>query len=149
LTLIIQAYQRYGNKTNELVDEFQFCCWENLHQWLHQFKTLHQCPACEAEKIYNEKKCPYCNSSDTVKFGTRKTKNGIKQRIRCNQCKKRFIEGKSYDKNKRINLLIMDLYFEGVTIRGIKDHLKEFYNISLCHTTILRRIQKLKLGGRK
>ena len=140
MTLKIQAYQRYGDKTNELVDEFEFCCWESLHQWLRQFKTLHKCPNCRKKKII----CPYCDSSDIVKFGTRKTKNGITQRIRCNQCKRRFIEDKNYDKDKRINLLIMDLYVEGVTIRGIKDHLKEFHNISLCHTSILRRIQKLR-----
>lgn len=47
MTIKIQAYQRQGNKTNELVDEFEFCCWENLHQWLHQFKTLHACPNCK------------------------------------------------------------------------------------------------------
>jgi len=50
MTIKIQAYQRYGEKTDDLVDEFEFCCWEDLHQWLHHFKELHKCKVCQEKK---------------------------------------------------------------------------------------------------
>lgn len=43
MTIKIKAYQKYGIKTNELVDEFEFCCWEKLKEWLDGFSTLHSC----------------------------------------------------------------------------------------------------------
>ena len=43
----IQAYQKQGKATKELVEEFEFCCWEKLNSWLNGFKQLHKCPECE------------------------------------------------------------------------------------------------------
>lgn len=46
MTIKIQAYQAGGIKTDRLVDEFEFCCWESLHQWLHNYSELHKCLDC-------------------------------------------------------------------------------------------------------
>jgi hypothetical protein len=43
---------------------------------------------------------------------------------------------------KQTTSLIMDLYFKGISLRGIKDHLKQFYNLSLDPSNIMRRIHK-------
>ncbi len=89
--------------------------------------------------------CPYCQSTDTIGYGKRQTKNGQKQRYKCNQCKKAFIEEKDFQRykgNGKITTLILDLYFKGISLRGIKDHLLQFYNLSIDHSNILRRIQK-------
>lgn len=47
MTLKLQAYQKYGIKTDELVEEFEFCCWDDLHEWLKNFHELHKCPKCK------------------------------------------------------------------------------------------------------
>ena len=36
----------------------------------------------------------------------------------------------------------MDLYFKGISLRGIQDHLRQFYSMELDHSNILRRIQR-------
>lgn len=99
----------------------------------------------EVEEITEKPKCIYCNSSDVVKFGKRKCRERIKQLFRCNDCRKYFIQNKDFEKMKgdeKTTTLILDLYFKGISLRQIKDHLKQFYNLSIDHSNILRRIQK-------
>lgn len=96
----------------------------------------------------NKQSCPYCKSQDTIGYGKRHTKNGQKQRYRCNQCRRWFIEEKDFQRykgNGKITTLILDLYFKGISLRGIKDHLKQFYDLPLDHSNILRRIQKYSI----
>jgi len=38
--------------------------------------------------------------------------------------------------------LTLDLYFKGVSLRKISDHLKQFYNLRVHYTTIYRWIEK-------
>ncbi len=112
----------------------------------------------EAHLISKEKKiddykkvskiCPYCKSSHTVRCGKRKTKSGQKQRYLCRDCNRKFIEDKDFERykgNSKTTSLILDLYFKGISLRGIKDHLEQFYNLSLHHSNILRRIQKFSV----
>jgi len=90
-------------------------------------------------------KCYYCGNSDVVKTGKRKNKNSIKQVYRCNGCRRKFIAEKDFERmkgNAKTTTLILDLFFKGLSLRQIEDHLKQFYNISLDHSNILRRIQK-------
>jgi len=92
--------------------------------------------------------CPYCRSTHTVGCGKRQTKSGQKQRYLCNDCKRRFIKDKDFERykgNSKTTSLILDLYFKGISLRGIKDHLKQFYDIPLHHSNILRRIQKFSV----
>src|SRR3989344_2666652 len=89
--------------------------------------------------------CPYCNSEDTIGYGKRKTESGQKQKYRCNGCRRYFIEEKDFERykgNGKITTVILDLYFKGISLRGIQDHLNQFHNLSLDHANILRRIQK-------
>lgn len=92
--------------------------------------------------------CPYCNSEDTIGYGKRKTNNGQKQRYRYRDCKKTFIDEKDFQRykgNGKITTVILDLYFKGISLRGIRDHLKQFYGLELDHSNILRRIQKYSI----
>lgn len=92
--------------------------------------------------------CPYCKSNNTVGSGKRQTRSGQKQRYQCNDCKRKFIENKDYERykgNGKTTSLILDLYFKGMSLRGIKDHLKQFYNLSLHHSNVLRRIHKFSI----
>ncbi len=95
--------------------------------------------------VKKKQSCPYCQSNDTIGWGKRHTKCGQKQRYRCRNCKRNFIEEKDFQRykgNGKITTLILDLYFKGISLRGIQDHLKQFYDMSLDHSNVLRRIQK-------
>ena len=90
--------------------------------------------------------CPYCNCEETIGWNKRQTMNGaVKQRYRCKGCKRTFIEEKDFQRykgNGKITTAILDLFFKGLSLRQISDHLKQFYDLSLNASNILRRIQK-------
>lgn len=44
--------------------------------------------------------------------------------------------------NPKIVTLALDLYFKGVSLRKITDHIKQFYGLKVHFSTILRWIQK-------
>jgi len=94
---------------------------------------------------YEEEKCIYCNSSKVSRNGRRGCNGGSKQRYLCGNCKRTFIDDKDFDKIKgdaRTTSLILDLYFKGVSLRKISDHLFQFYDIKLDCSNVLRRVQK-------
>ena len=91
--------------------------------------------------------CFYCKSPNVVKYGKRKTKIAIKQLYHCNKCKRKFIEEKDFERIKggeKITGVILDLYFRGLSLRSIEDHLLKAYKINLRHTSVLRRIKKFE-----
>lgn len=96
--------------------------------------------------------CYYCRSVDVVKYGKRKTENLVKQLYHCNKCKRKFIEEKDFEKikgGKKATKIIMDLYFRGLSLRSIRDHLKKTQDIIIDHSNILRRINKYKNGFKR
>lgn len=96
------------------------------------------------ETIMDDKSCSFCNSFSIVKNGSRKNKNCDKQRFFCKDCKKSFIldMAKKTKGNEKIITLVLDLYFKGVSLRKIEDHLKQFYQINVRYVTIYRWIRK-------
>lgn len=86
----------------------------------------------------NHPQCPECGSYDVVKNGFRKTKCGKRQILMCKHCHHKFvIEPIKYRKgNTKLIALCMDLYFKGLSLRKIKDTIKQFYDIDLHHDTI-------------
>ncbi len=93
--------------------------------------------------VSNKPSCPYCNSEETIGWGKRTDKG--KQRHMCKGCKRTFIEEKDFERykgNGKITTVVLDLYFKGISLRQISDHLKQFYDLSLNASNILRRIQK-------
>ena len=98
--------------------------------------------------VSEKQSCPYCKSQNTIGWGKRITKSGQKQKYKCNDCKRTFIEEKDFQRykgNGKITTMILDLYFKGISLRGIQDHLKQFYDMDLDHSNILRRIQKYSI----
>lgn len=92
-----------------------------------------------------EFKCIYCNSKNILRNGTRRCKRRIKQRYICKNCKRTFIEDKDFEKLKaspKTVTVVMDLYYKGISLRKIKDHLKQFYALEVHHETLRRWIVK-------
>jgi len=89
-------------------------------------------------------RCVYCYSESIIKKDKRKTKIGEKQRYLCKICNKKFVSDpvKRHKGNSKTICLVLDLYFKGISLRKIKDHLKQFYNLDIDHSTIYRWIEK-------
>lgn len=89
--------------------------------------------------------CPFCKSTNTIKRGIRTTSYGTVQRYGCNDCNHRFVVDSGFCRMKydpRIIMLTLDLYFKGVSLRKIADHIQQFHDRTVCPTTPLRWIQK-------
>src|SRR3989344_4592381 len=100
----------------------------------------------QPDKIYTENpmSCPYCKSEKYVRNGSRKN-NGIKkQTYRCNYCKRYFVEEpfKKIKGNAQVVTLIMDLFYKGISLRKIQNHLEQIYGIKISHVTIYSYVKK-------
>ncbi len=82
--------------------------------------------------------CPECTSKSIMKFGTRQTATGIKQRFKCRDCKKRFVLTpiKNIKGNAKLVCLAMDCYYRGLSYRDISYQFQQFYNLKISHVTI-------------
>lgn len=113
--------------------------------WLQLRKNLGNRDILELEdELTSHAKCPFCNSFNIIKHGTRKNKNEIKQRYLCKDCGKTFVldPAKGHKANGKLIALAMDLYFKGLSFRKIADTIYQFYGIRIHHDTIRRWIRK-------
>jgi transposase-like protein len=97
---------------------------------------------CEQEQVLT---CKFCGSSDVVKRGFRSTERGKVQRLFCKGCKRFFIIDEGFEKMKATPETVtvaLDLYFKGISMRAIVDHLKQFYNVDVSHVAIYKWIRK-------
>ena len=94
--------------------------------------------------------CVYCKSESMVKFG--RIEGTDKQRYQCRACKKTFVADHDFRKFKgdsKVIVTVIDLYFKGISLRKIQDHVKQFYGIKITHITVyywIKRFTKLMDG---
>ena len=96
-------------------------------------------------QINNEIICSKCKSDNIVKNGKRNNQSGLLQRYLCRDCKYRFIVNFGFErsrKNPKIICAAIDLYFKGVSLRKVADHIKQFYDVRIDNTSVLRWIQR-------
>ncbi|MGA2790065.1 MAG: IS6 family transposase [Candidatus Bathyarchaeia archaeon] len=89
--------------------------------------------------------CAYCQSSRIVKRGTRKNQRGLTQIFWCKACKRRFVVDLGFSRMKcspQVITASLDLFFKGISLRKIVDHLKQFYNVTVNNSTVLRWTQR-------
>ena len=95
---------------------------------------------------YKNLSCPKCKSKNIIKRGLRQTQNrGKIQRYFCKDCKKRFIQNNGFygmKNHKKKITLCLDLFFRGMSLRKIQEHLQAFYPHNSSHMTILRWVRK-------
>ena len=85
--------------------------------------------------------CKFCGSENYIKYGKRNNK----QNYMCKDCGRKFVNNQYFEgmkANPKIICLVLDLYFKGVSLRKIADHLQQFYELKLSHVSILRWIEK-------
>jgi transposase-like protein len=89
--------------------------------------------------------CKFCGSQNIVKRGNRNTERGKVQRFFCKDCERFFIVDEGFEKMKATPETVtvaLDLYFKGISMRAIVDHLKQFYNVEVSHVAIYKWIRK-------
>lgn len=85
--------------------------------------------------------CTHCSCENYNKYGK---KNG-KQIYYCKECKRRFVDNLYFERLKadpKIICITLDLYFKGISLRKISDHLKQFYELDIHFTTVFYWIKK-------
>lgn len=95
----------------------------------------------------DQEQCSVCGSSHIQKWGWRYRKDGSRvQRFKCLGCSHRWnAKAQGFEKmraNPHAITVALDLYFKGVSLRKIVDHLKQFERVNVSHAAILYWIQK-------
>jgi putative transposase len=86
-----------------------------------------------------------CGSLNVIKTGIRHNKSGNIQRFKCKECNHKWSDnlGFAYNKvNSKIITVALDLYFKGISLRKVSEHLKLFYGIDVTHRSVLNWIVK-------
>ncbi len=91
--------------------------------------------------------CPSCGAaSDRLdKSGIQRNKSGMVQRYRCRTCGYRFNDRQGFEKlrsNPTLILISVDLFFEGLSTRQIRNHLASFYACCVSHVTVYRWVAR-------
>lgn len=92
--------------------------------------------------------CPRCGGNNYQKFGIRHNKkNEPLQRYKCNDCDRKFIFNPGFEYAKASAKVItasIDLYFKGVSLRKIEDHIKQHYTGPISDSAVCHWIHKFE-----
>jgi len=96
------------------------------------------------EKIIDADKpfcCTHCGSENYTKYG----KENNKQMYKCKECNRKFVDNLYAERLKgdpKIICITLDLYFRGISLRGISQHLKQFHELNVSYVSIFRWIKR-------
>ena len=95
--------------------------------------------------IVNLQVCQICGSENIVRDGVRHNKHGDIQVFYCRSCGKHFTINLGFERMKstpQTVTIALDLYFKGISLRNIVDHIKQFYNVEVSHVAVFKWIKK-------
>lgn len=100
----------------------------------------------EPELEHSPETCPNCAShGKVVRRGYYKSRSGIVQRYQCERCGIKFSARTGY-KGMKYNVSVittaLDLYFKGLSLRSIADHLNQIHGFHTSHLTVYRWVHK-------
>jgi len=100
----------------------------------------------QVKKFFNEKKCRKCGLDDMViKKGFRYNRSGPVQVYYCKRCKVKFTGRTAFEgmKNKAsIVAAALDLYFRGLSLRQVAQHIESAHGVKISHATVYNWIKK-------
>lgn len=98
----------------------------------------------EEETPKEKEKCLKCGSENLKKNGTRKVVSGKKQRWLCLDCSHSFVIEDIRENKASVEIVVksMDMYMKGESYRAIANSLKQFHNLKVNHTSIIRWVKK-------
>lgn len=89
--------------------------------------------------------CKFCGSINIMKWGYRKNRNVKTPRFKCKDCGQSFVVDEGFAKMRfdpKVISLALDLYFKGISLRKIVDHIKQFYGLDVSQMGIFKWLQK-------
>lgn len=98
----------------------------------------------EIESVNAELICK-CGSMDIVKVGIRHNKSGNTQRFKCKSCNHKWSDNLGFAKNRvnsKVITVALDLYFKGISLRKVAEHIKLFYGIEISNVSVLNWVRK-------
>lgn len=94
----------------------------------------------------NEFACKICGSDKSlVKYGPRHNQSGTVQKFYCKQCNKFSTDRRGYERMKNQTMTIvcaLDLFFRGISLREVQQHLQSTFGIDVSYVTIHNWIRK-------
>lgn len=88
--------------------------------------------------------CPSCGSNSVISKGKRYNKRGSLRLFLCKSCRKKFPEGATAELGRpALAIASVDLYYRGLSIRDIRDHLEQIYGENKAASTIHEWILKV------
>jgi putative transposase len=87
--------------------------------------------------------CDRCKSSDVISKGIRQNASGPIQRYSCKACGRRFVGREGFQKRRADPTNIaraLDLYFRGMSIRKVREHLDQVERLHVSHMAVYRWI---------
>ncbi|MEM2108231.1 MAG: DDE-type integrase/transposase/recombinase [Candidatus Bathyarchaeia archaeon] len=98
-----------------------------------------------------DRHCPYCCSANVRPKGFRYNQTGPVRIFKCKNCGKRFVDNISSEYSgakAALSVIAADLYFKGLSLRDIKNHLSQVYGIdkpvATLHRWVIRIADALK-----
>lgn len=89
--------------------------------------------------------CKFCGSINIIKWGYRQNRNVKTPRFKCKDCGQSFVVDEGFAKMRfdpKIVSLALDLYFKGISLRKIVDHVKQFYGLDVSQMGVFKWLQK-------
>jgi transposase-like protein len=100
-------------------------------------------------EVHNDSELAVCGncgkSSTVVRRGFYETKSGRVQRYGCRRCISRFTVRTGFTGMKysaRIITAALDLYFKGLSLRSVADHLNQAYGLHISHLSVYRWVRR-------
>jgi len=102
--------------------------------------------ALKSELDDSKPKCPRCGSNNhVIGYGHRYCKHGPSKRFKCKRCGVTFTSRSGFEGLKSqayIVALALDLYFRGMSLRKVSEHLEIYHKTKVSYTTIYSWIRK-------
>lgn len=102
-------------------------------------------PVIEIPQPQIEMVCYQCGSEDVIRNGQRKNRKGNTQKFCCKQCGHNWSDNLGFGKCKIDTKAItagLDLYFKGISLRQVRQHLIQFYGVNVSHVAIYKWVRK-------
>lgn len=100
----------------------------------------------EARNQEMDLRCPKCGSSTyLIKRGFKYNQSGTIQRYYCKKCRIRFVNRNAFQRMRNRAAAIvsgLDLYFRGLSLRQVAEHLEFTHGINVTHSTVHNWIKK-------
>lgn len=89
--------------------------------------------------------CVGCGSVRVIRFGRRHNRKAVVARYRCNDCGRRFTLRDGVPRSRYDNTTVafaLDLYYRGLSLRAVADHLRQAHGVEVAPATIYGWIER-------